>query len=169
MKRTFHIAAIMAAPIALFAAPAMAHGDHSAPPAPPQAPPKAPATGGERASLPDLPPGSNTMLTAAIAAADGLDVIISDVVIPAGAQVPRHYHPGEEFLYVIEGSATHREEGKPDLPLVAGDAYVIPPRAIHSPVGGPQGARAVVFRVHVAGQPERVLVPLPDAAGDPAP
>ena len=105
----------------------------------------------------DLPPGSNEMLRSAIAAADGLEVIISDVIIPAGATVPRHYHPGEEFVYVIEGSAIHVEEGKPDQVLSAGDAMVIPPQARHSPIGGPEGARAIVFRVHTAGSPERIL------------
>lgn len=105
------------------------------------------------------PPGSNEMLRAPISNADGLEVLISDVVIPPNARVPRHYHPGEEFLYVISGSAIHVEEGRPDRELKAGDAYVIPPQAVHSPRGGPQGARAIVFRVHVADQPERILVP----------
>jgi quercetin dioxygenase-like cupin family protein len=104
------------------------------------------------------PPGSNEMLRAPITIADGLEVIISDVVIPPNATVPRHYHPGEEFLYVIEGSAVHVEEGKPEQILKAGDAYVIPPRAVHAPRGGPDGARAIVFRVHVEGKEERVLV-----------
>lgn len=105
------------------------------------------------------PPGSNEMLRAPITVSDDLEVIISDVVIPPNAEVPRHYHPGEEFIYVLEGSATHVEEGKPDRVLKAGDTYVIPPEAIHMPRGGPDGARAVVFRVHVEDQPERVLVP----------
>ncbi|WP_300390012.1 cupin domain-containing protein [Henriciella sp.] len=104
------------------------------------------------------PPGSNEMLRSPIASMQGHEVIISDVVIPPGATVPRHYHPGEEFLYVISGSAIHVEQGKPDLELVAGDSYVIAPEAIHSPRGGPDGARAIVFRVHVEGQPERILV-----------
>ncbi len=104
------------------------------------------------------PPGSHQMLRAPITVADGLEVIISDVVIPPNATVPRHYHPGEEFLYVIEGSAVHVEEGKDDRVLSAGDAYVIPPRAIHAPRGGPDGARAIVFRVHVEGADERTLV-----------
>ena len=108
---------------------------------------------------PSMQPGSHTKLRAPVSVADGLEVIISDVYIPAGAEVPRHYHPGEEFLYVIEGSAMHVEEGKPDRLLSAGDAYVIPPEAIHAPYGGPQGGRAVVFRVHVAGREERYLVP----------
>ena len=73
------------------------------------------------------------------------------------ATVPRHYHPGEEFVYMIEGSAVLVEEGKPDRILEAGDSYVIPPRAVHAPRGGSDGARAVVFRVHVAGKPERIL------------
>ncbi len=104
------------------------------------------------------PPGSNQMLRAPITAADGLEVIISDVVIPPNAAVPRHYHPGEEFLYVIEGSAVHIEEGKDDRIFSVGDAYVIPPRAIHAPRAGPDGARAIVFRVHVEGADERTLV-----------
>ena len=103
-------------------------------------------------------PGSNQMLRAPITAVDGLEVIISDVVIPPHATVPRHYHPGEEFLYVLEGSAVHVEEGKPDQILKAGDSYVIPPRAVHAPRGGPNGARAVVFRIHVKGSEERILV-----------
>ena len=105
------------------------------------------------------PPGSNEMLRSPLSALAGAEVIISDVVIPPNAGVPRHYHPGEEFLYVIEGSAIHVEEGRPDRVLEAGDSYTIPPRAIHAPRGGPDGARAIVFRVHVAGQPERIEAP----------
>jgi quercetin dioxygenase-like cupin family protein len=77
---------------------------------------------------------------------------------PSVAELPPHYHPGEEFVYVLEGSAVHVEQGKPDRILKAGDSYVIPPRAVHAPRGGPQGARAVVFRLHVEGQPERIPV-----------
>ena len=112
------------------------------------------------------PPGSNLMLRAPITISDDLEVIISDVVIPPGATVPRHYHPGEEFLYVIEGSAVHVEAGKADQVLSAGDAYVIPPEAEHAPRGGPDGARAIVFRVHKQGLPERINIgetgPIPD-------
>lgn len=105
-----------------------------------------------------MPPGSNLRLRSPITISDDLEVIISDVVIPPNATVPAHYHPGEEFLYVIEGSAIHVESGKDDQILKAGDAYVIPPEAVHAPRGGPEGARAIVFRVHKDGNPERILV-----------
>lgn len=107
---------------------------------------------------PGLEPGSNEMLRAPITAAPELEVLISDVIIPAGAEVPRHFHPGEEFVYVIDGSAIHVEDGKPDKETKAGDAMVISPEAVHAPRGGPDGARAIVFRVHLEGQPERILV-----------
>ena len=84
------------------------------------------------------PPGSNLMMRAPITISEDLEVIISDVVIPPGAAVPRHFHPGEEFVYVIEGSAVHVEAGQPDQILSAGDAYVIPPQAEHAPRGGPR-------------------------------
>src|SRR5687767_13728711 len=106
------------------------------------------------------PTGSNEVFRSGLAGTPGVEVIVSDVVIPPNGQVARHFHPGEEFLYLIEGTAIHVEEGKPDLSLTAGDSYAIPPRAIHSPKGGPEGARAIVFRVHVAGQPERLEAPL---------
>ena len=105
-----------------------------------------------------LPSGSNMMLRAPITISEGLEVIVSDVIIPPKATIPRHYHPGEEFVYIIEGYAVHVEEGKPDQILEKGDAYVIPPNTVHSPRGGLLGARAIVFRVHVEGKPERVLV-----------
>ena len=103
-----------------------------------------------------LPPGSNQMLRAPIQAAPGLEVIISDVIIPPNASVPWHHHPGEEYVYVIEGSAIHREVGQADMVLKAGETYAIRPNAKHSPMGGPNGARAIVFRVHVKGKPERI-------------
>ena len=106
-----------------------------------------------------LSAGSNEMLRAPITAAPELEVLISDVIIPADTEVPRHYHPGEEFVYVIEGSAIHVEEGKEDRLIETGDAMVIPPEAVHSPRGGLGGARAIVFRVHIKDQPERIPVP----------
>ena len=42
------------------------------------------------------------MLRAPITIADGLEVIIFDVVTPPSPTVSRHYYSGEEFLYVIE-------------------------------------------------------------------
>jgi len=114
--------------------------------------------------VPKPPPGANIVLRSPVKVAQGLEVIIADVVIPPNTTVPPHYHPGEEFLYILEGSAIHVEEGKPDQVISAGEAYVIPLNTPHAPRGGPEGGRAIVFRLHVAGQPERIPV---DAVNSP--
>ncbi|WP_136658764.1 cupin domain-containing protein [Nitratireductor sp. XY-223] len=101
-------------------------------------------------------PGSNTMLRAPLETAPGIEVIISDVVIPPNTAVPPHSHPGEEFVYVIEGSAVHREEGKEDRVYRAGEAFAIGRGKVHAPFTADQPARAIVFRVHVEGKPERI-------------
>ncbi|NJN73958.1 MAG: cupin domain-containing protein, partial [Limnothrix sp. RL_2_0] len=58
-----------------------------------------------------LKPGSNEMLRAPISLTNDLEAIISDVIIPPNATVPRHFHPGEEFIYLIEGSVVNVVEG----------------------------------------------------------
>ena len=109
------------------------------------------------------PPGSTELLRTEIKAADNIEVIVANVFLPPGVEVPRHYHPGEEFLYVVQGSAVHVEEGRADQELKAGEAYVIPPEVIHAPYGGPEGAHAIVFRIHIEGEEERYLVPEPSS------
>jgi len=108
-------------------------------------------------------PGPGEVLRAALESADGLEVIISDISLPPHSSLPFHYHLGEEFVYVLEGSATHRQEGQDDIILRAGDSYHIPVGARHAPFTMDEPMRAVVFRVHVEGEPERILV---EDAGD---
>jgi len=110
------------------------------------------------------PPGLTNVMREPLVIDDGLEVIITDIQMGPGATLPRHYHPGEEFIYVLEGSATHRQDGQEDILLEAGDSYHIPPEAVHAPVTLDEGMRAVVFRVHVKGEPERFLV---DGNGEP--
>ena len=40
--------------------------------------------------------------------------------VAPGASTPRHYHPGQEFAYVLEGSGILEEEGKPPVTVKPG-------------------------------------------------
>lgn len=114
--------------------------------------------GSDESKAPELTPGSNEILRAPLTVADGLEIIISDVIIPPNEATPRHYHPGEEFVYVIEGSVVHVEEEKPEFILKAGETITLAPEVEHAPRGTEEGARVIVFRVHTEGQPERILI-----------
>ncbi len=88
----------------------------------------------------------------------GTEVVVSRVVIPPNTSLPKHWHPGEEFAYVLEGSATLRMEGKPDVVSNKGDIVKVPLKQVHTGLTGVEGVTLLVFRVHEQGQPERVLV-----------
>jgi quercetin dioxygenase-like cupin family protein len=103
-------------------------------------------------------PMLETLLSAQLEGVEGTEVIVSRVVIPPNTSLPRHWHPGEEFAYVLEGSAILRRDGKAELKMSKGEVVKIPLQAIHTAVTTDQGATILVFRVHEQGKPERVLV-----------
>lgn len=103
-------------------------------------------------------PEINDLMTRALEAADGLEVIMSRVAMPPNFTLPKHWHPGEEFAYLLEGSLTLLLEGQSDVEFSQGDSGVVPLKHIHTARSGPNGATILVFRVHEKGQPGRVLV-----------
>src|SRR5689334_4340002 len=62
----------------------------------------------------------------------GREVIQARVEIDPGVTAPRHSHPGEEIIYVIEGSFEYQIDGQPPVALKAGDVFFVPAGAIHS-------------------------------------
>ena len=101
---------------------------------------------------------AGNLLRESIAGAVGKEVIVSRVSFPPHTELPWHWHPGEEFFYVIEGSVTLKQRGEPDLTAAQGGAQKIAPQVIHTGRTGEQGAELVIFRVHATGEPERYLV-----------
>ncbi len=99
-----------------------------------------------------------TLLSTQLEGVQGTEVIVSRVVMPPNTVLPKHWHPGEEFAYVLEGSTILRRDGKPDLTAVKGEIIKISLKEIHSAATTDQGATILVFRVHEHGKPERILV-----------
>ncbi len=61
----------------------------------------------------------------------GREAIQVRVDFAPGVVAPRHKHPGEEIVYVLEGSLEYRLEGRPPATLEAGDVLFIPAGTIH--------------------------------------
>jgi quercetin dioxygenase-like cupin family protein len=62
----------------------------------------------------------------------GREAIQVRVDIGPGEVAPKHRHPGEEIIYVLEGTLVYEVEGKPPVTLNAGDVLFIPYGTIHS-------------------------------------
>jgi quercetin dioxygenase-like cupin family protein len=64
--------------------------------------------------------------------APGREAVQVRVDIDPGVAFGRHTHPGEEIIYVLEGSLEYQIEGKPPVTLKAGDVLFIPAGTIHA-------------------------------------
>ena len=62
----------------------------------------------------------------------GREVIQVIVELEPGTTAPKHSHPGEEIIYVLEGSWEYTLDGKTPVTLKAGDVLFIPAGTIHS-------------------------------------
>jgi quercetin dioxygenase-like cupin family protein len=62
----------------------------------------------------------------------GREAIQVRVDIAPGVLAPRHTHPGEEIIYVLEGTLEYQVDGKPPVTLNAGDVLFIPYGTVHS-------------------------------------
>jgi len=98
----------------------------------------------------------DNLLRSELEVVDGVEIIVSVIEIGPGVTLPKHYHPGEEFVYLLEGTAIVWQQDKPQVTLNAGEIYRIPLNQVHTAVTGDSSARAVVFRVHKKGAPERI-------------
>jgi quercetin dioxygenase-like cupin family protein len=89
---------------------------------------------------------------------EDLEVIVSTVVVPPHTQLPKHYHPGQEFVYVVEGSITVAIDGAEEATYEGGQAGVVPARVHHRAWTKEKAANLVVFRVHDPNKPVRYLI-----------
>ena len=77
-----------------------------------------------------------------------------------GAASGRHYHPGDEALYVMEGAMTLEYDDKPAVTVKAGESAYNPPKLVHNAKNaGTTPVKVVTFMVSEKGQPLAISVP----------
>ena len=88
----------------------------------------------------------------------GREVVQVIVELEPGTTAPRHSHPGEEIIYVLEGEWEYQVEGKGAMTLKAGDVLFIPAGVKHGAknVGSGKGAELATYIVE-KGKPLVVL------------
>ena len=79
----------------------------------------------------------------------GREVIQALVKFAPGASAPRHSHPGEELVYVVEGAFEYQLDGRPPVIVRAGEVLFIPagtPHAVRN-VGSGDAAELATYLV----------------------
>jgi quercetin dioxygenase-like cupin family protein len=89
----------------------------------------------------------------------GREMIQVRVEIDPGTASPRHTHPGEEVIYVLEGSLEYEVEGRPTVTLKPSDVLFIPAGTIHAAkaVSSGKGVELATYIVE-KGKPLLTLV-----------
>jgi quercetin dioxygenase-like cupin family protein len=88
----------------------------------------------------------------------GREAIQVLVEFAPGVAFPRHWHPGEELVYVVEGSLEYALDGRPPVTLKAGDVLFVPagiPHAVKN-VGSGNASELATYIVE-KGKPLLVL------------
>src|SRR5262249_30964944 len=100
------------------------------------------------------------LVTTDLVGVDGYEVRIWRTDIGPGVVGQKHYHPGMECNYVLEGSLILQKEGESPVSMKAGDAHCARPRQILVPRNASQTEpyKSVVIMIAPKGQPLAVPV-----------
>jgi quercetin dioxygenase-like cupin family protein len=103
---------------------------------------------------------ANVVLQTDMAALQGMEGRVINLEYAPGAVEGKHYHTGDVFFYVLEGSETLDVQGKTSVSVKQGEAAHISPKEIISAknTSGTAPLKIVVFAVTPKGQPVSVPV-----------
>ena len=120
---------------------------------------------------PKAPTGVNleTLMKAELEGFEGAEVIVSRVTIPPHTELPKHWHPGEEFGYVLQGSCYLWQDGKEDILIQSGEALKVPLKQVHTAFTKDEAVTILVFRVHEARETRDVVDMVAAIKGDAEP
>lgn len=84
---------------------------------------------------------------------EGKEVLVTLIEAASGAEFPAHTHPGDEFLFVIEGSIEGFVE-QTRMPMSAGQTFHAPRETPHGgKVTGSTAARVLTVHIVDKGKP----------------
>jgi quercetin dioxygenase-like cupin family protein len=95
-----------------------------------------------------------------LAVAPGMETVVLTVDGAPGLVGKKHFHPGDEFIYIAEGTLTLDVEGKGKVTLKKGETLHIPGRIVHQAVNPSLDTpfKAVTFGIFEKGQPDTTVV-----------
>ena len=95
------------------------------------------------------------LLQAAVGAAGATEVVSYVVDAVPGAEVGRHRHPGDEFLYVLDGAVTVMPDKSAPVTVSQGEIFHLKYKVPHGArnASDTEPARVIVFQVVEAGKP----------------
>ena len=100
------------------------------------------------------------LLTKDLVGVEGYEVRMWRTELGAGVVGNKHYHPGTECIYVLEGALNLEQQGEGTAHLKAGDAHCVPPKTVLVPrnASNTEPYKSLVVLIAPKGQPLAVPV-----------
>lgn len=96
----------------------------------------------------------------AIPTAVSTHVVTSRTMFAPGAGTGWHFHPGQDFVYVVQGSLIMEARGVAPVAINAGDTYVTPAKQVHRASNPSKSVQAVAIAVSIVPDGEEASVPV---------
>jgi len=95
-----------------------------------------------------------------LAVAPGMEAVVLTVDGAPGLVGKKHFHPGDEFIYLAEGTLTLDVAGKGKVTLKKGETLHIPAKVEHQAVNPSSDTsfKAVTFGIFRKGEPDTTIV-----------
>lgn len=115
--------------------------------------------GGRTASAQDPLKDGKILQRTELADAKGLEAIMVLRELPPGAESGKHTQPGNEFVYIAEGSVIFEAEGKAPVTLKAGESFQTVAGEVHNVKNASATApgKAIAFYIAKKGTPMEEL------------
>jgi quercetin dioxygenase-like cupin family protein len=88
----------------------------------------------------------------------GWETVHARIDIAPGAVAPRHTHPGEEVIYILEGELEYQIGDKPWLKVKAGDVLFVPAGVVHA-ARNRSSANGAELATYIVEKGKPLLVP----------
>lgn len=93
---------------------------------------------------------------------DGRETIQARIDVAPGAVAPWHRHPGEEVIYVIEGTLEYQLEGQAPVTIKAGEVLFVPAGVAHM-ARNRTAANGAELATYIVEKGKPLLVPVDEA------
>lgn len=115
--------------------------------------------GGRTASAQDPLKNGKILQRTELADAKGLEAIMVLRELPPGAESGKHTQPGNEFVYIAEGSVIFEAQGKAPVTLKAGESFQTVAGEVHNVKNASATApgKAIAFYIAKKGTPMEEL------------
>jgi quercetin dioxygenase-like cupin family protein len=96
-----------------------------------------------------------------MSAVEGKEVVVFTADVPPGGVADRHYHPGDEAIYMLQGALVFTPDHEQPFELKAGEITFNPAKHIHQAKNTSASEPAKVLNCMIAEKGQPLAIPAP--------